>query len=227
MIAHCLFEQSGTFKRQFRALGIEAYDYDIQNEFGETDYQIDLYAEIEGGVQHKPSIFDEIKQDDIVIAFFPCTRFEAFVPLLSRGEAIQQQNWQTDKKLRYSMQIVSELNHNYQIISKLVLIAYERQLKLIIENPYTPPHFLTQYWPIKPAIVDKDRRDRGDKYKKPTQYYFIGVEPKNNFIWEPLPYHGTNVTIERAKAAKGIARATERSSITSEYANRFIREFIL
>lgn len=47
MVAHCLFEQSGTFKNEFRKLGIEAYDYDILNEFGETDYQIDLFSEIE------------------------------------------------------------------------------------------------------------------------------------------------------------------------------------
>ena len=50
MIVHCLFEQSGTFKNEFKKLGYEAYDYDIQNEFGETDYVIDLFAEIEGGV---------------------------------------------------------------------------------------------------------------------------------------------------------------------------------
>ena len=49
MKAHCLFEQSGTFKNEFKKLGIEAYDYDIQNEFGETDYQMDLFAEIRGG----------------------------------------------------------------------------------------------------------------------------------------------------------------------------------
>lgn len=30
MKVHCLFEQSGTFKNEFRKLGIEAYDYDIQ-----------------------------------------------------------------------------------------------------------------------------------------------------------------------------------------------------
>ena len=29
---HCLFEQSGTFKNEFKKLGIDAYDYDIQNE---------------------------------------------------------------------------------------------------------------------------------------------------------------------------------------------------
>lgn len=47
MIAHCLFEQSGTFKNEFKKLGIEAYDYDILNDYGETDYQIDLFSEID------------------------------------------------------------------------------------------------------------------------------------------------------------------------------------
>lgn len=51
MKAHCLFEQSGTFKNEFKKIGIEAYDYDIQNEFGETDYQVDLFAEIRGGTK--------------------------------------------------------------------------------------------------------------------------------------------------------------------------------
>lgn len=53
---HCFFEQSGTFKNEFRKLGYEAYDYDIQNNFGETDHVIDLFAEIEkaysGGGEH-------------------------------------------------------------------------------------------------------------------------------------------------------------------------------
>ena len=47
MIAHCLFEQSGTFKNEFKKLGIEAYDYDVLNDFEQTDYQIDLFHEIE------------------------------------------------------------------------------------------------------------------------------------------------------------------------------------
>lgn len=50
MIAHCLFEQSGTFKNEFKKLGIDAYDYDILNDYGETDYQVDLYKEIRGGM---------------------------------------------------------------------------------------------------------------------------------------------------------------------------------
>lgn len=46
---HCLFEQSGTFKNEFIKLGIPAEDYDIQNEFGETDHIIDIFKNIEGG----------------------------------------------------------------------------------------------------------------------------------------------------------------------------------
>ena len=44
---HCFFEQSGTFKNEFIKLGISAEDYDIQNNFGQTDHVIDLFKEIE------------------------------------------------------------------------------------------------------------------------------------------------------------------------------------
>ena len=46
MMFHCLFEQSGTFKNEFKKLGYQAEDYDILNDFGETDHQIDLFDEI-------------------------------------------------------------------------------------------------------------------------------------------------------------------------------------
>lgn len=49
MKVHCLFEQSGTFKNEFKKLGYEAFDYDIQNDYGQTDFQLDLFAEIRGG----------------------------------------------------------------------------------------------------------------------------------------------------------------------------------
>ena len=44
---HCFFEQSGTFKNEFKKLGYEAEDYDIQNNFGETDHVVDLFGEID------------------------------------------------------------------------------------------------------------------------------------------------------------------------------------
>lgn len=44
---HCLFEQSGTFKNEFIKLGIPAEDYDIQNNFGQTDHVMDIFAELD------------------------------------------------------------------------------------------------------------------------------------------------------------------------------------
>lgn len=34
---HCFFEQSGTFKNEFIKLGYKSYDYDIKNDFDETN----------------------------------------------------------------------------------------------------------------------------------------------------------------------------------------------
>lgn len=74
---HCFFEQSGTFKNEFKKLGIEAEDYDIQNNFGETDHVIDLFGEIEKAYSGGVNIFDTITSDDLIMAFFPCIYFEA------------------------------------------------------------------------------------------------------------------------------------------------------
>ena len=57
---HCFFEQSGTFKNEFIKLGIPAEDYDIQNNFGETDHQEDLFQAIEDAYDGKPSLFDKV-----------------------------------------------------------------------------------------------------------------------------------------------------------------------
>ena len=74
---YCFFEQSGTFKNEFIKLGIPSEDYDIQNNFGQTDHVIDLFAEIEKAYDGKASIFDNITSDDLIMAFFPCIYFEA------------------------------------------------------------------------------------------------------------------------------------------------------
>lgn len=226
MRAHCLFEQSGCFKNEFRKLGIEAYDYDIANTYGETDYQIDLFKEIRGGYNGEPSIFDEMTPEDLIIAFFPCTRFEAKIPLSFRGELYQMKNYTDEQKLEYAMRLHDELNRNYQLISKLVLIAKSHNLRMVIENPATPPHYLTQFWCLKPSIIDKDRRENGDYMKKPTQYWFIGFEPKQNLVFEPIDY------VEQRKHqtmtnGNGHTRAERRSEIHPQYANRFIRQYLI
>ena len=95
---HCFFEQSGTFKNEFKKLGYKAYDYDILNDFNETDYVIDLFNEIEKGYLGLNSIFDKMNKQDTILAFFPCVRFEAQILLNFRGENSGYKNWSLRKK---------------------------------------------------------------------------------------------------------------------------------
>ena len=153
MIAHCLFEQSGTFKNEFKKLGYEAYDYDIQNEFGETDYVIDLFAEIEGGYQGKPSIFDNISKDDLILAFFPCIRFENQIMLWFRGQSHSQRDWSMEKKMQFDMDLLDEVSQMYKLVNKLFILCMRKGLRLVMENPYSEEHFLRRYWCYLPAIM--------------------------------------------------------------------------
>ena len=57
---HLLFEQSGTFRDEFRALGYEAQDYDIQNEYGRTDIICDLFEAIRKSYEGYESVLDKI-----------------------------------------------------------------------------------------------------------------------------------------------------------------------
>ena len=227
MKVHCLFEQSGTFKREFQKLGYEAYDYDILNDYGQTDHVIDLFAEISGGYNGWPSIFDKIEPDDLILAFFPCTRFENQILLHFRGETYQQKNWTDEKKLEYDLKLHSELSENYEIITKLAIVVLRKNLRMVFENPYSEQHYLTRYWCLKPSIIDKDRTKNGDWYKKPTQYFFVGFEPKNNLIFEPLEYVPVKKQKDIGWKSSNKNRARERSEIHPQYANRFIRQYLV
>lgn len=226
MKAYCLFEQSGTFKNEFKKLGIDAYDYDIRNDFGQTDFVVDLFAEIQKAYEGWESIFDNMGGTDIIMAFFPCTRFEAKVPLSFRGELPQQKNWNDLKKLQYSMKLHGELHELYEKLCELTVVAERKGLRMVIENPFTHPHYLTTYWCIKPSVIDKDRTNDGDYFKKPTQYFFIGFEPSFNIVMEPLDVVKTR-TIARCKAAETTSRQVERSMMHPQYARRFIKKYIL
>ena len=172
------------------------------------------------------SLFDEISKEDLVLAFFPCTRFEDQALLLFRGDLYQMKNYTDAQKLEYDLQIHKELATNYDTITKLALVAIKRGLRLVIENPYTTQHYLTRYWSIKPGIIDTDRTQNGDYFKKPTQYFFIGFKPKNNLVFEALDYKETLV-IDKITRSKDKTRAAMRSEIAPQYASRFIRQYLI
>lgn len=223
---HCFFEQSGTFKNEFKKLGYNAIDYDILNDYGETDVQIDLFAEIDKAYRGGQSVLDNINPEkDYIIAFFPCTYFQSFNVANISGRAKQHKEWTDRQKLVYGMERHEKMAEHFKIISEFAVVALDRKICLVIENPSTPPHYLSTYWSLRAKLFDNNRMERGDKMIKPTQYWFVNCEPKNNFIFEPQ-------VIKKHKSLDDVVtsvstRAKERSEIEPEYANRFIREFIL
>lgn len=219
MTVHCLFEQSGTFRDAFKKFGCEAYDYDIDNQFGKTDYQLDLFKEIQAGYNGEPSIFDNFKEDDLIIAFFPCIRFSAVI----MKEFNNPNKVGIQQKLEYAKKLNKEQYEMFWLICDLFLLADARNLRLIVENPYTQPHFLTYYFPIKPKVIDMDRRVLGDKFMKPTQYWFVNMEPKNNKLHRPFEFGKKRTSLTIDNISKGLTR----SLIEPEYAENFIKKYIL
>ena len=193
-----------------------------------------MFAEIENAYSEKTSIFDNFTEEDLLIAFFPCVRFEDQILLSFRGDSPQFKNYSLKQKMQVCMKLMEELKHNYDLVNKMFITCMDRNLRLIMENPYSEQHYLKRYWCYKPLIIDKDRRDNGDYFAKPTQYWFLNIDPKQNILFEPIDYHDFETKNVLGKMNNSIAkkigakdRKQARSMISPQYANRFIRQFIL
>lgn len=217
---HCLFEQSGTFKKAFEELGYKAIDYDI-NKTENVDVVVDLFKQISlSYMEMTQTIFDDIKENDLVIAFFPCTYFSDQNQLLSRGDNFGQKEWSMKKKLEYSIDNMEKRMLFYKYLCTLCLIAIKQGFRLIIENPYGTVNFLKQFFPVKPGLVIKDRRKMGDIYKKPTQFFFI------NCVSEFKLYNDCFIKVDVQKTIES-SHGFDRSVISAAFAKNFIKTYIV
>lgn len=225
---HCFFEQSGTFKNEFIKLGIPAEDYDIQNNFGQTDHTDDLFKAIEDAYDGKPSLFDNIKEDDLIMAFFPCIYFCDNNVLYFIGEHINYRHWKFDnrQKIDFIMKRAENRHGFYLLLLKLFAVCETKHLRIIFENPYSETHYLHNNFPYRPAVIDKDRTKRGDFFKKPTQYYFVNCEPTQGCTIQKDKPHRTIAGLTGRSDKSGLC-SEERSMISPDYARNFICDFIL
>lgn len=223
---HCFFEQSGTFKNEFIKLGIPAEDYDIQNNFGETDHVIDLFAEIEKAYGGGQSIFDNITKDDLIFAFFPCIYFTGSTnPCYYRLDNINYRNLTTHEKFNAMLERAKNRYNFYTILYKMVAVCGFKNIRLVIENPFSSLHYLHDNFLKEPDVIDEDRRRRGDYFKKPTGYWFFGAEPTYGQSFQS-PQKVLRVW-DAAKAPRAGLCSEERSMINPDYARNFICDFIL
>ena len=223
--AHCFFEQSGTFKNEFIKLGIPAEDYDIQNNFGETDNIIDLFGEIEKAYTGDASVFDNITSDDLIMAFFPCIYFCATSQMAFSFGCTNYRKLTIKQKADKILKRADDRRYFYGLLIKLVTIAIERGLKMVVENPWSEQTYLKANFVMPPSIIDNNRMLRGDYYVKPTAYWFINFNPTNGKSYQ------NNKEKKTIMSSKGSSKAglcsEERSMISSDYARNFICDFII
>lgn len=216
--AHCFFEQSGTFKGAFRQLNIPAFDYDILNDYGQTDYVGDLFAQIKHAYAGRPSLLDKISREDIIIAFFPCTYFCGHNEMYFCGTSYNFRGMAMAERLNIVIERANLRNEYYVTLLMLCAVCEERGLRLIVENPYNAHHYFRFNFPYKPAVIDMNRRLMGDNFKKPTQYIFVNCSPagKHSLQFDkPMQY---------VMSKRG---TRDRSRISSDYAHNFICDHIL
>ena len=215
--AHCFFEQSGVFRNEFVKLGVPAKDYDLCDQFGETDWRGDLFRQINRAYMGQPSIFDRIKSDDLVLAFFPCTYFCGHNEMFFCGTNYNYRQFSKAVVMDKIIERAQLRNEYYITLLKFCRVIEGRELRAIIENPYNAHHYWRFNFPYKPAVIDMNRRLRGDYFKKPTQYLFINCSPAGKVSTQ------IDKPIEYVMEKEGI----ERSLISPDYAHNFICDHIL
>ena len=222
---HCFFEQSGTFKNEFIKMGILAEDYDIQNNFGETDHVVDLFGHINASFDGEESLFDNITKDDLVMSFFPCIYFSSLSQMQMSLTEVNKRNMPIEA--RY--EAVIERSRNRQRFLELLIMLMGtceiRGLRLIVENPWAMQTYLKTGFIKQPSLIDNDRTKRGDYFHKPTAFWFINCEPTHGLTYQK------DKEVVRVRDAKPAPRAglcsEERSMISNDYARNFICDFIL
>lgn len=220
----CLFEQSGTFKNEFKKLGYNAVDVDIQNNFNETDYVIDLFKAIEDAYDGKPSLFDNISEDDLIMAFFPCIHFCGVSQMWFSLNHKDYAKWDTKRIIDYICKKNQDRSFFFEILNKFIGICLIRRIKMVFENPIMGQTFLRVFLK-QPDVVDNNRMQRGDYMIKPTGYWFWNCTPTRGFTFQCDKKRREPMKMKKGSSA-GIC-SEERSMISPDYARNFICDFVL
>lgn len=207
----CLFEQSGTFKNILKSRGHIAYDCDIENRFGETDYQLNIFSELLGRV----CWFDRY---DLVFAFFPCTWFSRQNNLLLTGNSYSMKNWSEDRKAEYIKNRLAERECARKVLEKLVFYCNTQNVPLIVENP--AGDYIKQI--LGAPTVAHMRSHYGDEYQKITYWYAYNCQINEGKMKRYTTGKHSVKQVEHTKHRSDKERQILRSMISPVYAENLI-----
>lgn len=139
----------------------------------------------------------------------------------------------------------------YDLALKLTAICQIKGVRMIMENPWHPTNFTNHFWFMRTSIIDKDRTKRGDYFKKPTAYWFVGCTPTFGQSYQQTPKDkirsitaGSGASKTKRKLKGSIGKEVldnryidhksksgicdeDRSMISPDYARNFICDFII
>jgi hypothetical protein len=154
------------------------------------------------------------------MAFFPCIYFCQNSMILFYYTNHNYEKLSHEGKMNKILERSQNRTMFYELLIKLVGVVKQKRLRLIIENPWTQPHFLNQNFLFNPSYIDKDRSRRGDYFVKPTAYWFINCEPTDGFTWQKDKK--VRSVYSCASASHAGLCSEERSLISPDYAHNFI-----
>lgn len=120
---------------------------------------------------------------------------------------------------------VKNREYFFGLAVKMLTIAKEKGLRLIMENPWSQQTYLKANFILPPALIDNDRTKRGDYFQKPTAYWYINCEPTFGMSLQSQVKKKRVIDCKKGISA-GIC-SEERSMISHDYARNFICDFII
>lgn len=172
------------------------------------------------------SVFDNITKDDLVFAFFPCIYFSAISQMSMSFGATNYRKLSIKEKTDKILERSANRENFFRICVKMISVAMQKNIRLIMENPWSEQTFLKANFVMPPSLVDMDRTKRGDVYKKPTAYWFVNCEPTHGESFQKPKAKVKTIMSSRGSSEAGIC-SEERSMISPDYARNFICDFIL
>lgn len=165
------------------------------------------------------------KENDFIIAFFPCTHFCDNNSLIYRLYMGGRKLPFNERNIKWLIERNKERARYFELWLKFCFICKELGVPTIIENPASggQTNYLKLFSPIEVSYYEKDRSLFGDDYKKPTNFFAINFEMKEEFQM----FYDKNIFTKTIKKTKSQKISTgDRSKITSTYAKNFYKRFL-
>jgi hypothetical protein len=163
------------------------------------------------------------------MAFFPCIRFCSVMEQIQHEDfydAMQKHAKDYGKPSYYRRKWETLRGYSqerfqlYDLALKMYAVCQIKGVRMIMENPWHPTNFTNHFWFARVSVIDKDRTRRGDYFRKPTAYWFIGCKPTHGETFQPTPKSEVRTITAGSGAAKtkrDMSKVLERQAIDKKY----------